>query len=93
MSPGDEPVAVHSAEDYDAAEEYVIDSIVAEKKQGKKITYLVKWKVIDCCSVRYPKIGNSIQMQCKRQQIYLCKGLFNSHVIIVTYCPHQGCSH
>ncbi|DBB01221.1 TPA: hypothetical protein ACH3X1_001095 [Trebouxia sp. C0004] len=44
MCKGDVPVDVHSAEDYEESEEYVVDSIVAQKGRGKKLQYMVKWK-------------------------------------------------
>ncbi len=45
MCKGDVPVDVHSAEDYEESEEYVVDSIVAQKGRGKNMHYMVKWKV------------------------------------------------
>jgi len=44
MCKGDVPVDVHSAEDYEESEEYVVDSIVAQKGRGKNMHYMVKWK-------------------------------------------------
>ena len=40
----------YTAADYDAGAEYVVDFIVAEKPKGKKMEYLVKWKVIKCAA-------------------------------------------
>ncbi|KAA6428542.1 MAG: hypothetical protein FRX49_01418 [Trebouxia sp. A1-2] len=44
MCKGDVPVDVHSAEDYEENEEYVVDSIVAQRGRGKNLQYMVKWK-------------------------------------------------
>lgn len=50
MCEGDVLVNVHSAEDYEESEEYVVDSIVAQMGRGKNMHYMVKWKV-SCCLV------------------------------------------
>lgn len=44
MCKGDVPVDVHSADDYEESEEYVVDSIVAQKGRGRNLQYMVKWK-------------------------------------------------
>ena len=44
-------VEEYTAADYDAGAEYVVDFIIAEKIKGKKMEYLVKWKVIDVLQI------------------------------------------
>lgn len=44
-------VEEYTAADYDAGAEYVVDFIVAEKTKGKKMQYLVKWKVINVLQI------------------------------------------
>jgi len=53
MREGDVPVDVHSAEDYEESEEYVVDSIVAQKGRGKNLQYMVKWKVSFCFALDF----------------------------------------
>jgi len=53
MREGDVPVDVHSAEDYEESEEYVVDSIVAQKGRGKNLQYMVKWKVSFCFALHF----------------------------------------
>ena len=51
MCKGDVPVDVHSADDYEESEEYVVDSIVAQKGRGRNLQYMVKWKVSSCTAL------------------------------------------
>lgn len=53
MCKGDVPVDVHSAEDYEENEEYVVDSIVAQRGRGKNLQYMVKWKVNFCLALQF----------------------------------------
>ena len=51
MCKGDVLVDVHSADDYEESEEYVVDSIVAQKGRGRNLQYMVKWKVSSCTAL------------------------------------------
>ena len=47
MNEGDIPLAVYTAPGYQlAGDEFVVDSIIAEKRKGNSFEYLVKWQVV-----------------------------------------------
>ena len=54
-------VEEYTAADYDAGAEYVVDFIVAEKTKGKKMEYLVKWKVIDVLQMTDWRFASCLQ--------------------------------
>lgn len=73
--PGDVPVEVYTAEEYEEGADYEVDSIVAEKRIGRGTFYLVKWKV---CLLHFMCLIVSITPKHKARLSVLSRDVINA---------------
>ena len=75
---------VYIGPDYDdAADEYEVDSIVAERKKGRGMQYLVKWKVVRCCISTFAALVTQFVL-C----LCACRGGCHAGLWIVCWCVY-----